>query len=299
MKIAVLGAGIVGGFTTRAILDTIPDANVVVISAHGKVQMPPPGAFYLHEVPGRIETRSMLSRHVEVRWGDNPDWYRTLIYEGSMPRIGARQTSADSLPRQRALGVFYPYPRLMNQLFEGATHLQGMIGMREVEKLSEEFDLVFQTIPLAHQGQPELQKQMIPVLRINQGILNITENLEKVFSMLNSDLSVVREIQDQKFWGNGFTLYNCRDGDWLRFTYHPEYKFADIELPMYAVGRAEAYCEVHKGNLFYVPKIPDGAPEQVSQFDNVILIGRYARQQRKLLAHEAYAATEKALRRFM
>lgn len=309
-RIAVVGSGIVAGFATYALTEL--GHQVMVFSDSGEPTMPPPGAFYLHDMPVRLRYKHSERTHLETVVGDDPKSYTQRMWGeplgGSSVEALWRETDGGAKPRE--LLVHDATPELMHDLFEGAlwAHPQ-RLAKEDVLGLLGAYDGVVVTVPISFIKGARPKITMMPVVTVDMNVTKLTNDpyLNSVLCLAGVD-GAVRELQDYAFCHDGaygVTIYSANpEHAWLRATKHGDK--AQVELsPAILTERFwdEQLAARHAWTLAVrddcvmmmndavrrVPKIhPLEARRNLTPSPRLLLAGRWATWERHELSHEAH-----------
>lgn len=293
MRIAIIGKGVVGAFANHAIQDTMvrldKRATVDVFSPTGEPTYPPPGAFYLHHLPGSNPLRLTPETHLEILHGENRRYYAGL--QGS-----DRETSADRMPLERSLGVYHPVKELIDIMWRSTSDVKGVVTTAEgLLDLSKQYDMVVNTVnisqvrPGANGQRFQLKTDLLPIFVDRGGDHNRLRQMRDLCAALGvSDTTLVglRALHSRA------TVYNCTgEGHWLRMTwvrdnlsiemspFAPTYDLMDLNLSMVGLRKIASNHIVLN----------------VTCAHNVVNVGRWATWNRKELSHEAYHTVQQKL----
>lgn len=294
-KLAVIGDGVVAGYAAAGGLDA--GAEVTVYSLRGEPTMPPPGAFYLYALPPRMHDRWPHHIHHETVVGLDLKLYTQRMwgthYPSSIDSLFDEIAQSKVSSRERL--VWQPTPEMVRELFYGVTwqKIDAPMGVRDVLRLSGEYDLVAVAVPISFVDERPKVVQM-PVLVLDPQAIQLTP-----LPIMRRSMAELARLMEGL--GDHVTFYSADVAHpWLRATVTPQQ--ASFELPPDALSPSwwRAYepgnddwilnwREFLREHTRNVPKLhPASTIRNVAPEDNVVLCGRWATWDRHELSYEAY-----------
>lgn len=310
-RIAVVGSGIVAGMATFALRESGYD--VMVFSDTGRPTPPPPGAFYLHDLPPVLRDLYPRRRHLETTVGMNPGSYTRRMWNVSLPGSSIdrlwSETDAGKTPRQ--LVTWRPTAAMLDDLFTGALWAPPQhLAKEDVIGLLRGYDGVVVTVPISFvDARPAVVS--MPVVTTSLDVTKLTGDsmLNSVLCLAGVDSAVsLLETYASVNPADGHTIYSARAKDsWLRATKHGDE--AQVEL-MPAVLARDFWDDVLASRHAWsketrdeclalmqqaVRKVPKIHPREdrrnESPNERLLLTGRWATWERHELSHESYIRT--------
>lgn len=272
MSVVILGTGIAAAFAHRACQDYGIDP--VIVSATSP-NMAPHGAFWIHDVPASMKDKVRPPVSIKILSSGSPKVYAQTLWRGTHV-----QTSWDKYADTTCEGYdpFEVIPLLWEEKIWGAAVQDGnwwytrkFKNDQEIMALASEYDLVIQTFPGFGMKERQLSGVYIHVL--------VDQDPAPEMPARVTYVGVPPEER------------NPRDQSLLRVSYLWGYCSKEYALLPEVVREAMANDQV--GTIAYQRPLklhPAVNPSTVPPFGltNVLMTGRYATWQRKMLAHESY-----------
>lgn len=315
MRVALIGSGIVAGFAAFALRQAGVDVDV--LSIEGRPTPPPPGAFYLHDLP--TDLRAMHPPRIQVETiigGDLSSYTKRMWGKHCIPtsidRLWAEVRAKDGTPR--TLVVADATQGLMESMFAGVRWLPGPpVTKRMVGELltSPEYAGVVQTVNIPWDVTGRSDVVSMPVVKVSAEELSLVKDpyWESILRLMGVHTAVGELREASKRYHCGYiTLYNAQaHAHWLRATLYEDDAFIELipavntsgywddvlaQKHAWSVEGRESCLEMVKENAKFVPKIhPNGTSRNRSPSDRLLLTGRWATYDRRELSHHTYTRT--------
>ncbi len=256
MRIAILGMGPSAAYAYRACVDFGIASEVDVFGTLPK-QLPA-GAFWLHKVP--LTIRMSTQHHVLVTSTGKASMYTYKMWGREIP---------SSFPTHPFVTEAFNPSEVLPLLWEGVRPIdRGPLSDADIIMLARDYDWVFQTFPSRMDKDVGPKLVPLPIL--------------------------VREVPAIS---DGFCLYNGEyNVKWVRMTtifgrQCIEFPASVIpsEVPPELAMRWSDYIGDGDWTMHVMADLPpETQPVKFSLAPNVVLVGRFATWNRKVLSHEAY-----------
>jgi hypothetical protein len=256
-NVAILGNGPSAAYAYRACVD---NGIMPHVYASSKPSFPN-GAFWLHWMPPTIP-EELLKKHQS---------HAVLTSIGSADMYSGKmwgETFETSFPLITRIEVAYA-PEALELLWGGFQYFEpsGILHDAGVVNFASQHDLVLQTFPTDASKKLQPPKVFFPVLS--------------------------RYMPEHNEYA--LCVYNGTHDEWVRMTFG--FGFMHVEFPAEAIPNPSHW----PGHTWRTFKYPDMHPRTKSfttpPASNVVLLGRHARWDRRLLSHSAYQETLMALNR--
>lgn len=261
-KIAILGSGLSAAFATRACMDlgVRPD-----VFSNQSSYVIPKGAIWFHSLPFKAETQHIAN----ISWGTESVYLRKQW--GS-----ANINWNSSFPKGIKVQSGYPVAENLPRLWEGAeiTPVE-KLSDKDVELLAKDYDLVIQSFP-TERSRKQLDRFVvrIPILPSEDCIQSnkFVEQRDKH----RADVLVVYNGTSQLWVRRTF------DGENFYTEYPSEYATEYIRFP-----EATVVADLHPDCPTYLDPLAS----------NILLVGRYATWDRKVLSHQTYSKVSTVIKK--
>jgi hypothetical protein len=260
MTVAIIGGGVSAAYVYQACQAAGVESRIFALDL---MTSPPPGAFWLYELPPQWDDGMIQAHIIRITYMGTPEGYNRKLYGDTAIK--------SSFPAQEQYKFGWEPREWMPRMWDGAVFEHSHITSdRQLGELANEFPLVITTIPLPSDARRQPSKvelcacTMEAKFPTNMIIYNGVGAMPNVrSSLLFGWLSheCVRQMD--------FTHNICSGAMGTRITkLHPKSKILkDVQLEHEQQPR-----------------------------HNIVRIGRYAQWNRKILAHECYAKTTNLLR---
>ena len=285
MRTAIIGNGIVAAFAAAAARDS-GATEISILGTGTEIKPPPPGAFYLHEVPGvpyinLVPAFSMLEM---VRGSD-------LQLYGRNQGVTHRETSIQRMPPDLIRGVFRPSAEVIQSLTSAVTTYvnKPITVASELHDALARYDRVILTVNIP-QNHQEKKAAIVHI-----GVVDLLKLGPTAITELGNKLDCELQALIDEFTGyHNVSVYNAESGMWLRMTKstYGDTTTLHLEFPdsriQYLSGSIQTHC-------VRVPKLSEIVNARRSTEQRLILAGRFGTWNRKDLSHEAYHQVRHAL----